>query len=315
MTGCLKVAAATLGSSLSWRERAMIAWIGPRGIVAAAIAALFALRLEAAGYGQASLLVPLTFSLIVGTVLLQGLTARPLARWLGVGEPEPQGALIVGANAVARAVAQALERQEIAVILADDNWHNIRAANMQGLTTFYGNPVSVHAERTLDLAGIGRLLALSPDPYRNALAILRYRPEFGRQNVFSLQVQPSEEQSEKDAIGPEQRGRALFGRDVSYTELTERIMEGSDIRATPLTEKFDMSDLIHQSGAKAVPLFALDPKGRLHVFAGDSPPEPEAGWTVINLHPPEAEETPASAGSEGESEAEPSTDARTEAKQ
>lgn len=284
----LKVAVATLGSNLSWRERALIAWIGPRGIVAAAIAALFALRLQDAGFPQAGLIVPLTFSLIVGTVLLQGLTAAPLAKWLGVGEPEPRGLLLVGANAVARAIGLALQKQELPVILADDNWHSVRAANMQGLRTFFGNPVSQYADRTLDLAGIGRVLALSPDPYRNALAILRYRHEFGQENCYGLRVQPEEDQAEEHRVGPEHRGRTLFGRKVSYSSLAERLMEGGEIRATPLTEKFDMSDLLHESEARALPLFALDPKGRLHVYAQDGDPEPEAGWTVIAMYPAEA---------------------------
>ena len=55
----LKVALATRGSKLNWRERAMLAWIAPRGIVAAAVSALFALRLQDAGYAEANLLVAL----------------------------------------------------------------------------------------------------------------------------------------------------------------------------------------------------------------------------------------------------------------
>src|SRR5690606_37506542 len=67
----LSVLASTLGGTLTWRERALIAWIAPRGIVAAAVSALFALRLENAGFAGAELLVPLTFALIIGTVVLQ----------------------------------------------------------------------------------------------------------------------------------------------------------------------------------------------------------------------------------------------------
>lgn len=39
----LKIALATRGTYLRWQERALLAWIGPRGIVAAAVAALFAI--------------------------------------------------------------------------------------------------------------------------------------------------------------------------------------------------------------------------------------------------------------------------------
>src|SRR5690606_35051163 len=70
----LSVFVATVGSELNWRERALLSWIAPRGIVAAAVSALFALKLEAAEMAAAETLVPLTFSVIVGTVLLQSLT-------------------------------------------------------------------------------------------------------------------------------------------------------------------------------------------------------------------------------------------------
>ena len=75
----LSVFVSALGSSLSWPERGLIAWIAPRGIVAAAVSALFALKLEAVQLPGAELLVPLTFMMIIGTVVLQSATARSLA--------------------------------------------------------------------------------------------------------------------------------------------------------------------------------------------------------------------------------------------
>ena len=105
----LKVAVSTQGSSLDWRERLLLGWIAPRGIVAAAMAALFALRLQQEGWNQAPLLVPLTFFVIIGTVVLQSTTAGSLARWLKVADPDPRGFLIIGANPVAQAIAQALK--------------------------------------------------------------------------------------------------------------------------------------------------------------------------------------------------------------
>src|SRR5699024_5271834 len=80
----LSVWVSTLGSGLSWREKALLAWIAPRGIVAAAVSALFAQRLQQNGVAGAELLVPLTFMVIIGTVALQSVTARPLARLLKV---------------------------------------------------------------------------------------------------------------------------------------------------------------------------------------------------------------------------------------
>ena len=78
------VLASTLRSPLTWKERAFLALMAPRGIVAASISSVFALRLASEGFEKAHLLVPLTFLVIVGTVLVYGLGARFAARWLGL---------------------------------------------------------------------------------------------------------------------------------------------------------------------------------------------------------------------------------------
>jgi len=141
---------ASIGSTLNWRERALIAWIAPRGIVAAAVSALFALKLDALGMEGAKALVPLVFILIIGTVVLQSATARPLARWLKVAEPDPTGVLIYGADQAARVVARALADAGFQVIVADEHWDSIKLARMEGLQTFFGYPASAYAERHLD---------------------------------------------------------------------------------------------------------------------------------------------------------------------
>ncbi len=121
----LSVMISALGSKLSWPERHLLSWIGPRGIVAAALSALFAIKLEAAGHSEAGLLVPLTFSVIFGTVVLQSATARFIAIRLGVAEPESRGLLIIGANLVARAIVRALQQAGFRVLLVDSNWQMI----------------------------------------------------------------------------------------------------------------------------------------------------------------------------------------------
>jgi NhaP-type Na+/H+ or K+/H+ antiporter len=104
---------ATLGSNYSWQQKALIAWVAPRGIVAAAVSSLFALRLEETGHEGASALVALTFLVIIATVLLQSVSARKVTRALGLAEAEPNGMLFVGANPVARALGVALQGPRI----------------------------------------------------------------------------------------------------------------------------------------------------------------------------------------------------------
>lgn len=288
----LKILVSTWGSSLSWRERGLLAWIAPRGIVAAAIAALFAIRLESLGYSQAPLLVPLTFLVIIGTVVLQSATARPIAQLLKVAEPEPKGFLIIGANPVARMIATALCDKGFRTLLADTYWDNIRAARMAGLATYYGNAVSEHADRNLDLIGIGRVLALSPQKELNALACVRYRSELGNENVFSLPA-TAEKDKEEERVGTPRCGRVAFGHDITYAKLASLLSKGAEIHDTQLTEDFTFDDYNHRYQRKSIPLFAIDSRGRLRPFTAEEGPKPSGGWTIVGLVQPSEEEAQA----------------------
>jgi NhaP-type Na+/H+ or K+/H+ antiporter len=94
---------ATWGLGFSLPQRALLAWLAPRGIVTAAVASLFAIRLEQAGVVGAGRLQGLVFLTILLTVGLQGLSAGPLANWLGLSGQSSEAAAdagLVGAAAV-----------------------------------------------------------------------------------------------------------------------------------------------------------------------------------------------------------------------
>ena len=284
----LSVWLSTLGSPLSARERLLASWISPRGIVAASISALFALQLQDSGMEGADRLVPLVFMLIIATVVVQSLTARQLARWLGVREPDPRGVLVYGADAVARSVAQALHDQGVQVLVADDDWSGIRAARMAGLPTYFGNPTSRHASRFLDLTGLGRLLAMSTQHERNGLAAVHYRQEFGRDKVLALRTEAPQEGSERRRLAEPLQAPALFGEGMTHARLQELLDAGWRIKATALTEQYGWPQFRAAWGEQALPLFALADKGRLRVAGeGEDALRPTAGQTVLALVPPQ----------------------------
>ena len=83
-------AVATVRTSLTRNERIFVGAMDPRGIVAASTAASFSAPLVALHIGGAGKLLPATFLVIVGTVAIYGLAATPLAKALGLREPEPE---------------------------------------------------------------------------------------------------------------------------------------------------------------------------------------------------------------------------------
>ncbi len=278
----LSIIASTRGSDLNWREKAMLSWIAPRGIVAAAVSALFALYLEKIGHKDGPLLVSLVFMVIVGTVVLQSSSARALAVLLKVAEPAPKGVLMVGANRIARALAAALKENNVKVLLIDANWENIRAARMEGLDTFYGNPVSEYSDKHLDLIGLGRMISVSPQREINVLASMRYRSEFGRENIFALNTSIEVSSSGKHRVSEELKG-TIIGKELTFTRFSSLLNKGAKIRSTSLTDTFTYQNLISDNDSRLVPLLAVDKKERLYVFSDKNSIEPLSGWSVISL--------------------------------
>ncbi|MGE8415373.1 MAG: cation:proton antiporter [Pseudomonas sp.] len=283
----LNVLLSTAGSSLNWRERALLAWIAPRGIVAAAVSAIFAIRLDQAGHEGALLLVPLTFAVIIGTVVLQSATARPLARLLNVAEPAPSGFLIVGANGPARIIAKALQQLGSRVLLTDSSWENIRAARMEGLPTYFGNPASQHADAHLDLVGLGHLLALSPSGELNTLAAMRFRHDFGHQRLYALANSQENRRTDKHRASHEHRGQLLGSEALSYTKLASLLGQGAELYSTHLTDAFGWDDYQALHKERATLLFARDTAGWVHVLTPQNSLKPAPGWTLLALIQPQ----------------------------
>jgi len=117
----LNILVCTWGTSLTWRQRLFLSWLAPRGIVAAAMATLFAQSLSRAGMPGGEDLKALVFMVIAVTVLIQGLTGGWLARALGLRRPSNQGYVILGANPLALALGDGLGASGEEVVFVDTN--------------------------------------------------------------------------------------------------------------------------------------------------------------------------------------------------
>jgi hypothetical protein len=164
----LSIILCATGLDFMWREKAFLSWVAPRGIVAASMASLFALRLEEMGrVVRPRFPETFTYSVIIATVVLQGLTARPLAAWLGLIRPHPGGWLLVGAHALGRRLAHLFRiHTRDPVVLVDTNGALVAKAQAEGLQA------RVHDARNVQLLdeipGLGNLLALTANDDLNA---------------------------------------------------------------------------------------------------------------------------------------------------
>ena len=283
----LSIFLSAIGTKLNWREKLFLSWIAPMGIVAAAVSALFAFQLQKLGYESAGTLVPLVFMLIIATVTLQSLTARPVAKMLKVDEPAEYGFLVLGANPVARMIGLALKKSDVPVTLADTNWENVRQARMENLQTYFGNPVSEHASTHLDLTGIGNLLVISPYKHMNSLATYHFLDWFGNHSVFSLAEGDQDQKARHQTAEKIQMTRGLFGG-VSYAKLASLASQDYTVRTTQLSDEFSYDDFLNQFQRQALVLFVFDSKGHVMPVMDMETLKPEKDWMLISLVPPQA---------------------------
>lgn len=276
----------TVRAGWEWRERLFLACLAPRGIVAAAMASFVALELEHLGYAEATQLVPLTFLVIIGTVLVYGTMAAPLARYLALSEQNPQGVLLMGANRLARAIARVLHEEGYKVLLVDTNRSRIATARLEGLPTYHGNLLTEDVMDNLELDGIGRLLALTSNDEANALGALHLAEIFGRAEVYQVATTKTRWPT-AIAVPAHLRGRLFIKQDITYAMLEERMLAGATIKTTRLTSTFDYGAFQQLYGNTALPLFVIHATRQLIVWTADQPPSPQPGQTLISLALPD----------------------------
>ncbi len=280
------VFASTLGSKLSLKEKLFLSWMAPRGIVAAAVASIFALRLEESGLAGSEALVPQTFFVIIGTVTLYGLTAPLLPRRLGLSKADPQGVLFLGGRFWVREMARVLQEEGYPVMLVDNSRHNVSAARMAGIPAFYASIFSDNVLDRVEISGIGKLLAMTGNDDVNSLAALHFAPLFGRAQAYQLMP---EDEKLLEAHSRHLRGRFLFAKGMTHTALTRQFTDKAVVKKTHLSETFGLEELRAQYGGEVLPLFLITEDGELQVFTAEGKIKPQPGQTLVSLVMPSPE--------------------------
>lgn len=218
----LNVLASTLGTDLTWRERLFIMWISPRGVVAISISSFIVILLQpgspalaqsglAPGDGEA--LMALVFLTIAITVVIQGITAAPISRLLGVSAKSSRYVVVVGANALARAFAKQLRKHEWEPLLIDANPANVGRARLEGVTASVGNALdrSVLQEARIEDASV--VVAMTANQEVNFLVCQLVRDEYHVPSVYPVLVDRER--------GPREELVEDIGGVVAFSEQTD----------------------------------------------------------------------------------------------
>ena len=267
-----------------WNERLLVAWIAPRGIVAVAISGLFALRLDRLGYSDGSILVTLSFAVVVATILFHGFSIRPVARLLKVTGAAERGLLVVGATPFSLELATQLRQLEVPVTIADNSWQRLSPARHAGIPTYHGEILSEATDERLDLTQFQVLAAATDNEAYNALVCTEFAPEIGRDNVYQLGDASNDE--DPRALPESLRGRALFSAGHGVEDIIQREEQGWTFRKTRISEQFDFEAAKASLAEGGDMLLLLRKSGALRFFTHASRPTPQPGDTILSYVPP-----------------------------
>lgn len=273
----LAVALSAMGSTLKINERAFIAWMAPRGIVAAATSSTFALGLDKAGIGGGSeKLIPITFVVIVATALLYGLSGGPVAKALGVSSTGPGGVLIVGHSRVARAIAHSIQDRGVTAVLWVSGQQPAKLAIDEGLTVYAGDPTAAaSSDPPPELDDVESALIATDDDGFNAMLAADLGEYYGRDRVYQLAT------SEPDSAGFYIRARVLFDQSATYDELEARLERGAHVESVEVDSRgrFTLGD-------RAITMFVVRAGEELRILTADDTLDPDPGDELIALSGP-----------------------------
>lgn len=276
----LVVLAATARTHVPWRERLFAVGLAPRGIVAASTASVFGLELVQQGAPGAQQIVPVTFLVIGGTVVLYAVAAPLLAASLQLLHGEPAGVLLIGAPAWARDLARALAGTGVDVRMWSPRAAETDAARAEGLTVQPDPLIDDDADEPL-AEEIGTVLVATDDDALNDALVVRLAQALGAARVHALAP---------DGTRPLTLSRAselsapLFAAGATAAELARRFDAGERVTAR-VAARVDESP-----SDGALPLLAVRERRRggaldVHVCTPASAPRVRPGDVLVALAP------------------------------
>jgi NhaP-type Na+/H+ or K+/H+ antiporter len=137
----------------------------------------------------------LVFLTIIMTVLIQGLTAGLVARWLGLTKADAVGAVVVGCSPLSLLIARLIQDHGDPVVLIDTSDLACEEAANQGLPVLISSALDHDALEQAGLSKTGTFLAMTKNGEVNAVVAQRALEEFAPPRVIA--VLPQETESEE----------------------------------------------------------------------------------------------------------------------
>jgi len=188
----INVIVSTWNSSFTWRQKAFLSWCAPRGIVAASVASLFSILLTERGVNGGESIKALVFLTIAMTVFLQGLSAKLVAKLLGLNQPDISGLVVVGSNPIGILVARLFQANGQRVAIIDTSAELCKQAAEYDIPAFVSNGLDAKSLAEAGLDSVGTFVALTINTDVNIVIAQLAVKEFKPPRVFAVYVKEAE---------------------------------------------------------------------------------------------------------------------------
>jgi NhaP-type Na+/H+ or K+/H+ antiporter len=188
----INVIVSTWNSSFTWRQKAFLSWCAPRGIVAASVASLFSILLTERGVNGGESIKALVFLTIAMTVFLQGLSAKFVAKLLGLNQPDISGLVVVGSNPIGILVARLFQANGQRVALIDTSAELCKQAAEYDIPAFVSNGLDAKSLAEAGLDSVGTFVALTINTDVNIVIAQIAAKEFNLPKVFAVYIKEAE---------------------------------------------------------------------------------------------------------------------------
>ena len=271
---------ATIRAGLSIKERILVGWIAPRGVVAVAVSGLFGVALVDLGYLDGEEMIALTFLVVFATIVLHGFSLRWLAQRFGLVSAISPGLLIVGASPWAVLLAGKLRELEVPVMIADASWNRLKRARMAGIETYFGDVLTESAEHGIDFNQFEYIFAATDDDAYNALILVNFGPTIGRGHVVVLSSNV-----DKGDYMPGLRGEAALAG-LDFWDIVDRSKSGWSFVSPKITAEAGLEEIAAARDGEFVPILLRNDNGRIVFFTSSRTPKGEPGDVIIGFGKP-----------------------------